>query len=912
VKHSKRSAPCHNQAGVVIESLEGRQLLSGTAFYVSPSGSDFNLGTVDSPWQHVQYAVDQLTPGKTVYLMQGSYAESVTMHVSGTASAPITISAYSTDPVYLSSESAGQPVINLGSEDYITIQRMFFQGAAAGKIVGQGGNDGLLLRNLYLTGGDGGIILGGADDSHNITIDTVHVDVATGDGIAVSLGSGDGLTIRNSQCFNSGEWVAGTNDGIYAQGQNITVQNVLINGWAKFGIEMNAQNVNILRTTVVNNGGGAFLTGNDMKVENSLLVSNFHEGLILVGSGPFTLRQNLVGFPLDGGAMQWGSSDQVISVAASGNIFVSDVDYPILWVSSAADLSGDYNLYYNPTHPAAVIQWEGNADFSSAQIPGAWATASGMDTHSLYHDPMFTADDHLTSSSPAIDYSPTGPIVDRDNKLRPSGRAYDLGPYEFLGLPDQVAPVVSATSIGHVTAGGGTFYEFTVTYKDNQAVSVSTLDGNDIRVTGPNGFSQLAQLVSVNAATDGKVRTARYRITPPGGSWDSADDGVYTVSMQANQVSDPRGNFVAAGVLGTFNVNAFAAIGRFGDVDGKKTKLTLADSDGTLVTFTLSGHGTGVVTASAGGGWDLNLVNTDAKTAVAVSTKKSGAPGDNGTAELNDINCLAAVKSISAKTTNLRGDLTAASTLASLTMNDVIGGQSTIDVSGTGTSRLKLTVVLGVVQELSIQAPNMGISAIKATRWTDTDGTADQIVCQSLGSLTVAGNKKLAIAGDFQADVIATSTSVRQSIGKITVANWLDGSQIRSAGSIGSVTVGAMRDSLVFAGVRDSVDGFGELIAGGSAAFVSTAVSIGSVTVKGLPAEQFSVINSSIAAWTVSSASLMNVRTDNAGGSGAMGLAGHYVKSYLRKTAGVVDMKSGKQLGSKVIESVGDYSVQLF
>lgn len=908
MKHSKRSAPCHNQAGVVIESLEPRQLLSATAYYVSPTGSDFNPGTVSAPWQHIQYGVDQLAPGNTLYLMQGSYAESVTMHVSGTAAAPITISKYSTDAVYLGSESAGQPVLNLGSEDYITVKGLFFQGAAAGKIVGQGGIDGLTLKNLYLTGGDGGILIGdGVDEVRNITIDTVHVDVATGDGIAFN--DVDGLTIRNSQCFNSGEWVAGTGIGIYADGQNITVQNVLINGWAVWGIQMAGQNVEILRTTVLNSGGGVWLIGNDMKVENSLSISNFHEALFLAGSGPFTLRQNLVGFPAVGGAMQWGASGEVISVAASGNIFVSDVDYPNLWVSPAADLSGDHNLYYNPAHPDAVIQLEGGGDFSGAQIAsGAWAAAGGMDAHSLYCDPMFSADYHLTSSSPAIDFSPNGPIVDRDNKLRPSGRGYDLGPYEFLGLPDQVAPVVSAKSIGHVTARGATFYEFTVTYKDNQAVSVNTLDGNDILVTGPGGFSQLAQLVSVSAATDGKVRTARYRITPPGGSWDGGDDGVYTVALQANQVSDPRGNFVAAGVLGTFNVNAFDAIGRFGDVDGKKTKLTLTDSDGTLVTFSLSGHGTGVITASAGGGWDLNLVNTDSKTAAAVSTKRSAAPADDGKSVLGDINCLAAVKSITAKTTNLRGDLTAASTLASLTMSDVIGGQSTIDVSGAG----KMSVVLNVVSDLSIQAPNMSISAIKAVRWTDTDATADQVVCQSLGSLSVKGNKKLAIAGDFQADVIATSTSAHQGIGKITVANWLDGSQVRSAGSIGSVTVGAMRDSLVFAGVRDSVDGFGELIAGGSAAFVSTAVSIGSVTVKGLPAEQFSVINSSVAAWTVTSASLMNVRTDNSGGSGEMGLAGHYIKSYLRKTATVVDLKSGKQLGSKVIESVGDYTVQLF
>ena len=36
--------------------------------------------------------------------------------------------------------------------------------------------------------------------------------------------------------------------------------------------------------------------------------------------------------------------------------------------------------------------------------------------------------------------------------------------------------------------------------------------------------------------------------------WDIGDDGTYTVTMQASQVADTSGNFVAAGTLGTFSV----------------------------------------------------------------------------------------------------------------------------------------------------------------------------------------------------------------------------------------------------------------------------------------------------------------------------------------------------------------------
>jgi large repetitive protein len=83
------------------------------------------------------------------------------------------------------------------------------------------------------------------------------------------------------------------------------------------------------------------------------------------------------------------------------------------------------------------------------------------------------------------------------------------------------------------------------------AIDVSSLDSNDILVTGPNSYSQTATFVSVNNTTNGTPRTATYRITAPGGTWDNADNGTYTVQMK-NQVRDTSNNYVAAGNLGTF------------------------------------------------------------------------------------------------------------------------------------------------------------------------------------------------------------------------------------------------------------------------------------------------------------------------------------------------------------------------
>ncbi|MEP0869201.1 GDSL-type esterase/lipase family protein [Trichocoleus desertorum AS-A10] len=85
---------------------------------------------------------------------------------------------------------------------------------------------------------------------------------------------------------------------------------------------------------------------------------------------------------------------------------------------------------------------------------------------------------------------------------------------------------------------------FTVTYTDNVAIDVASIDGSDIRVVGPNGFEQLATLVSVDAEDNDSSARATYQFMTPGGIWDAADSGIYSFSVQPGQVADINGNFV--------------------------------------------------------------------------------------------------------------------------------------------------------------------------------------------------------------------------------------------------------------------------------------------------------------------------------------------------------------------------------
>jgi hypothetical protein len=125
-----------------------------------------------------------------------------------------------------------------------------------------------------------------------------------------------------------------------------------------------------------------------------------------------------------------------------------------------------------------------------------------------------------------------------------------------VGAADTTAPAVRGLTAAPVRVPGGTAYEFVVAYQDGRGVSAATLDNADVVVTrNGGGFSQAAQFVSATTSPRGSLTYARYRVTPPGGAWDYADKGTYTVSVQAGQVRDAANNAVAAGTAGTFTVN---------------------------------------------------------------------------------------------------------------------------------------------------------------------------------------------------------------------------------------------------------------------------------------------------------------------------------------------------------------------
>ena len=97
-------------------------------------------------------------------------------------------------------------------------------------------------------------------------------------------------------------------------------------------------------------------------------------------------------------------------------------------------------------------------------------------------------------------------------------------------------------------------------------------------------------------------------------------------------------------------------------------------------------------------------------------------------------------------------------------------------------------------------------------------------------------------------------------LGTLTAKYYITDSQIISDGNIGTISAGAMINSLCFAGIKSGVTGLPNLPGD-----INVSASIKSITVKGIKGEPNSFINSDIAAASILSATLNYPQNDNNG-----------------------------------------------
>ena len=122
-------------------------VFSGTAFYVSKTGSDSNPGTFTNPWKTITHAMQSLynVTSPVVFVRGGTYAERVTVYLmDGTPSFPTIIAPYQNEQVIIDGTGTDNAIVVIYGE-YINFSGFEIKSSSAGY------NNGVSTRGNYIT-----------------------------------------------------------------------------------------------------------------------------------------------------------------------------------------------------------------------------------------------------------------------------------------------------------------------------------------------------------------------------------------------------------------------------------------------------------------------------------------------------------------------------------------------------------------------------------------------------------------------------------------------------------------------------------------------------------------------------------------------------------------------------------------
>ena len=365
-------------------------LLCAETRYVSVSGSDSQSGTESRPFRTIGKGVKRLTPGDTLMVKAGTYAESLYQSIpSGTSwEAPVTVMAYPGDNVVLQPAS-GNRVLHFQSQQYIVV-------------------DGFVLDARHVRYDAIKITYGyTSPPAHHIRIMNCEVRFAPEQGILITGIGADGNEFLNLDVHDNG--TTDHHHGIYMSTDRNLISDCTFYRNAGWGIHLYSDDDEEFKP-------------DQNVVRNCRTYNNGTFGAWSVGIGIYSGSDNLVYNNLI-----WGEKVGVaIEYGASGTKLFNNVVY-------------DHNRY------GVYVGWDSanstirnNIVYGSGTLLRDFGQGTVRDHNLLNVDPRFVdpgnGDFRLRPDSPAIDAGAAIPDIASDiaGTLRPQGPAYDIGAYEMV------------------------------------------------------------------------------------------------------------------------------------------------------------------------------------------------------------------------------------------------------------------------------------------------------------------------------------------------------------------------------------------------------------------------------------------------------------------------------------------------
>ncbi len=692
---------------------------------------------------------------------------------------------------------------------------------------------GMTLTDAKRTGAaaaDRGGAIFSEDDAVSLTDVIITGNTSENDGAGVALAGGNTLTIIDSIISNNTTTgTFGDAGGVFANnGPTVLIQNSTVSGNSSFfsgaGVYFVNGKVTIDSSTISGNtssgatqtysgGGGVYFVGsfNDILISNTTIsnnLANFNGGGILFRSSGSVYNS----FKIQNSTI---TSNRSLAPSASpgstsgGGIAITGVVFTDINLESSIVAGNIGNL--PDFSQSGALNTKNSAIGSKTGAAGTFNDLGGnligatLTLGTLASNGGATQT-HLPGAGSVLINAGTNPgslLFDQRGTgfSRTDGGIADIGAVDSNGLN----PVSIAGPFADVTTVGGASYDFTVTYVDDTAIMVSTVDANDIVVTGPGGFSVGATVKVAPPGGDGTPRTATYTFTPPGGTWNGADNGIYTISIKSGQVSDTGATFVGGGTLGSFRVN---------------TPLSL------------------VVNAT-------NDETTDTDTKLSLREAILAA------------NAVAGLDVITFDPTVFNGSSTIALTLGAIQINNDVTitglGPANVVIDAAGNSSKRIFRITNVVTGSHVTAKFSGMTLQNAANTETLDGTTrggavlivDEFVtftnCVFNNNRTVAGGGAIAVNGSggsltligctftnnkntgvdtFAGGAIRTTTTVNLVVDGCTFTN--NAAEINSGGAIATISGDLLVTNSTFSGnmagnVAGTVNSFGGAIMFGGA-----------------------------------------------------------------------------------------------
>jgi hypothetical protein len=361
---------------------------SGPVFYTATDGNDANPGSETAPFRTVSKGVSKLTPGATLYVKAGTYAEALIHKIprGNSWSQPVTVAAYPGHSVTLQPPSGNPAVLRfVGPQSYIVV-RGFILDAANVQY------DAVKITHSSYSGA-----------AHHIRIQDCEIKNAPQMGILTSLGANSnefvGLSVHdNGQTdFHHGVYLA-TDSNLVADSD--VYRN---SGW---GVHVYSQSGSTNFNVIRNN-----------RLFDNARVGARGDGVVLASGQGHQAYNNLVWGNKRGIVVRAGAR---VALVANNAVYANRQD-GILLESSSYDTQVRNNISWKNIGP----------NFNN----GASGTVQSNNLMGV--DPRFvnvTAFDfRLQAGSPAIDTgTPVSAVtVDFDGVPRPQHGGYDIGAFEW-------------------------------------------------------------------------------------------------------------------------------------------------------------------------------------------------------------------------------------------------------------------------------------------------------------------------------------------------------------------------------------------------------------------------------------------------------------------------------------------------